>query len=415
MNEHELNQNQDSLPNLNFSEAESQAKFPEVDFGVFEREEEKRKVVASSTKVIDALQITLNSVEDKAKAFSANLFASGFADQLKRLQAIDTALSKHEVGKQPVEQYELSTTVYSQPLHEPAPAGNWTAGIGVDDEQDEEERLEEGVASMVEVDTNDGGDSDLFQFFESRTHEAESAPDSDPEPVLGLDDDSEPLEASVTHTAVAFEPVDTWDEIQPDETAEVVQIDHGSEDLTVPVQDDSEPVYESVLPPADVTVPEHIQAHFDEVAPFLSPSPVDETQEPGGDAKAFDAAVFAPVRPVKPMPTPLDRQIRHVEKAHQLRLTVTAKPEFMSETANARRKSLAERSYQARIESLNIMKDLTNQTDALKSFLENNDMAGAAAIIKLLNKAENLKAQAELYDRLREELVLGSYKKAFKD
>lgn len=401
MNEHDLNESNDSLPNLNFNAIEQSAKFPDVDFGIFEREEEKKKVLASSNKVIDALQITLSSVEDKAKAFSLNLQASGFAERLRLLQGVETGLAKVVVSQQAVEQidhHEQSSTVISQPLHQPEASGEWTAGISVDDEQDEEERLEAVVASMIEVDTEDDSDFETFDFFQPRAKAAESEQVSEPEPVVGLDDEPEAVEA--------------WEEIEPDEASEV----HVSDELTVPVQGDDEPVYESFLPPADVEVPAHIQAFSDELAPFLVPSPVDESQEPGGEpAKAFDAAVFAPVRSQKPVPSVLDRQIRLIEKARQARLTVTTKPEFMSETANARRNSLAERSYQAKIESLNIMKDLTQQTDSLKGFLENNDLEGASEIIRLLKKAEYLKAQAEHFDKLREELVLGNFKKAYKE
>ncbi|GFZ62108.1 hypothetical protein PSE10A_46190 [Pseudomonas amygdali pv. eriobotryae] len=412
MNEQDLNESNDSLPHLNFNVVEPTAKFPDVDFGVFEREEEKKKVLASSNKVIDALQITLDSVEEKAKTFSANLFASGFADQLRKLQGVETGLTKVEVDQQAlerIEHYEPSSIVPSQPIHQPEASGEWTAGIGVDDEQ---ERLEEMVSSMVEVDAEDDGDFETFDFFQPRAKVAEPEQVSEPEPVVGLDDEQEALEASVTHLVVLDESVEAWEEIEPDEASEV----HVPDELTVPVQDVDEPVYESFLPPVDVEVPAHIQAFSDELAPFLVPSPVDESQEPGGEpSKAFDAAVFAPVRSQKPVPSVLDRQIRLIEKARQARLTVTTKPEFMSETANARRNSLAERSYQAKIESLNIMKDLTQQTDSLKVFLENNDLEGASEIIRLLKRAEYLKAQAEHFDKLREELVLLNFKKAYKE
>lgn len=415
MNEQDLNESNDSLPHLNFNAIEPSAKFPDVDFGIFEREEEKKKVLASSSKVIDALQNTLESVEDKAKAFSLNLQASGFAEQLRLLQGVETGLAKVVVSQQAVDQIdhdEQSSTYTSQPLHQPEASGEWTAGIGVDDEQDEEERLDEAVASMVEVDTEDDSDFETFDFFQPRAKAAESEQVSEPEPVVGLDDEPEAVEASVTHLAVSDESVEAWEEIEADEASEV----HVPDELTVPFQDDDEPVYESFLPPADVEVPAHIQAFSDELAPFLVPSPVDESQEPGVEqSEAFDAAVFAPVRSQKPVPSVLDRQIRLVEKAHQARLTVTTKPEFMSETANARRNSLAERSYQAKIESLNIMKDLTQQTDSLKAFLENNDLEGASEIIRLLKRAEYLKAQAEHFDKLREELVLGNFKKAYKE
>ena len=415
MNEHDLNESNDSLPNLNFNAIEQSAKFPDVDFGIFEREEEKKKVLASSNKVIDALQITLSSVEDKAKAFSLNLQASGFAERLRLLQGVETGLAKVVVSQQAVEQidhHEQSSTATSQPFHQPVASGEWTAGIGVDDEQDEEERLDEAVASMVEIDTEDDSDFETFDFFQPRAKVEESEQVSEPEPVVGLDDEPEAVEASVTHLAVSDESVEAWEEIEPDEASEV----HVSDELTVPFQDDDEPVYESFIPPADVEVPAHIQAFSDELAPFLVPSPVDESQEPGGEpAKAFDAAVFAPVRSQKPVPSVLDRQIRLIEKARQARLTVTTKPEFMSETANARRNSLFERSYQAKIESLNIMKDLTQRTDSLKAFLENNDLEGASEIIRLLKRAEYLKAQSEHFDKLREELVLGNFKKAYKE
>ncbi|MGP5465212.1 hypothetical protein ACTXNP_02470 [Pseudomonas helleri] len=415
MNEHNLNESNDSLPNLNFNAIEQSAKFPDVDFGIFEREEEKKKVLASSNKVIDALQITLSSVEDKAKAFSLNLQASGFAERLRLLQGVETGLAKVVVSQQAVEQidhHEQSSTATSQPFHQPVASGEWTAGIGVDDEQDEEERLDEAVASMVEIDTEDDSDFETFDFFQPRAKAAESEQVSEPEPVVGLDDESEAVEASVTHLAESDESVEAWEEIEPDEASEV----HVPDELTVPVQDDDEPVYESFLPPVDVEVPAHIQAFSDELAPFLVSSPVDESQGPGGEqSKAFDAAVFAPVRSQKPVPSVLDRQIRLIEKARQARLTVTTKPEFMSETANARRNSLAERSYQAKIQSLNIMKDLAQQTDSLKAFLENNDLEGASEIIRLLKRAEYLKAQAEHFDKLREELVLGNFKKAYKE
>lgn len=419
MNEHDLNESNDSLPNLNFNVVEPTAKFPDVDFGVFEREEEKKKVLASSNKVIDALQITLDSVEEKAKTFSANLFASGFADQLRKLQGVETGLTMVEVGQQVlerIEHYEPSSIVTSQPIHQPEASGEWTAGIGVDDEQDEEERLEEMVLSMVEVDTEDDGDFETFDFFQPRAKVAEpeqvSEPEPEPEPVVGLDDEPEAVEASVTHLAVSDESVEAWEEIESDEASEV----HVPDELTVPVQDDDEPVYESFIPPVDVEVPAHVQAFSDELAPFLKPSPVDDVEEPGGEStKAFDAAVFAPVRSQKTVSSVLDRQIRLVEKARQARLTVTTKPEFLSETANARRNSLFERSYQAKIESLNIMKDLAQQTESLKAFLENNDLEGASEIIRLLKRAEYLKAQAEHFDKLREELVLLNFKKAYKE
>ncbi|RMN15476.1 hypothetical protein [Pseudomonas savastanoi] len=417
MNEQDLNESNDSLPNLNFNAIEPTAKFPDVDFGVFEREEEKKKILASSSKVIDALQNTLESVEDKAKAFSLNLQASGFAQRLRLLQGVETGLAKVVVSQQAVDQIdhdEQSSTVTSQPLHQPEASGEWTAGIGVDDEQDEEERLKEAVASMVEVDAEDDSGFETFDFFQSRAKvvDPEQVPVSEPEPVVGLDDEPEAVEASVTHLAVSDESVEAWEEIEADEASEV----HLPDELTIPVQDDDEPVYESFLPPVDVEVPAHIQAFSDELAPFLVPSPVDESQEPGGEpSKAFDAAVFAPVRSQKPVPSVLDRQIRLIEKARQARLTVTTKPEFMSETANARRNSLFERSYQAKIESLNIMKDLTQQTDSLKVFLENNDLEGASEIIRLLKRAEYLKAQAEHFDKLREELVLLNFKKAYNE
>lgn len=417
MNEHDLNESNDSLPNLNFNAIEQSAKFPDVDFRIFEREEEKKKVLASSNKVIDALQITLSSVEDKAKAFSLNLQASGFAERLRLLQGVETGLAKVAVSQKAVEQidhHEQSSTATSQPFHQPVASGEWTAGIGVDDEQDEEERLDEAVASMVEIDTEDDSDFETFDFFQTRAKvvEPEQVPVAEPELVVGLDDELEAVEASVTNVAVSDEPVEAWEQIEPDESSEV----HVMDELTVPVQDDDEPVYESFLPPADVEVPAHIQAFSDELAPFLAPSPVVDLQEPGGEpAKSFDAAVFAPVRSQKTVPSVLDRQIRLIEKARQARLTVTTKPEFLSESANARRNSLFERSYQAKIESLNIMKDLTLKTDSLKTFLENNDLEGASEIIRLLKKAEYLKAQAEHFDKLREELVLGNFKKAYKE
>lgn len=422
MNEHNLNENNDSLPNLNFKAVEPTAKFPDVDFGFFEREEEKKKILASSNKVIDALQSTLNSVEEKAKTLSVNLFASGFADQLRRLQGVETGLTKVEVGQQAVEQidhYEASSSVTSQPVHQPAASGEWTAGIGVDDEQGEEERLEELMSSMVKVDTEDDSDFDTFDFSQSRAKVTEPVPVpvpvAEPELVVGLDDEPEAVEASVTHLAVSVEPVEAWEEIEPDEASETGEV-HVLDELTVPAQDDDETVHESFIPPADFEVPAHIQAISDEVVPFLAPSPVDDLQEPGGEpSKAFDAAVFAPVRSQKPVPSVLDRQIRLVEKARQARLVVTTKPEFMSETANARRNSLAERSYQAKIESFNIMKDLAQQTDSLKAFLENNDLEGASDIIRLLKRAEYLKAQAKHFDKLREELVLINFKKTYKE
>ncbi|KPY97819.1 hypothetical protein ALQ37_200162 [Pseudomonas syringae pv. aptata] len=426
MNEHDLTNNNDSLPNLNFKAVEPTAKFPDVDFGFFEREEEKKKILASSNKVIDALQNTLDSVEEKAKTFSANLFASGFADQLRRLQGVETGLTKVEVGQQAVEQidhYEASSSVTSRPLHQPEASGEWTAGIGIDNELDEEERLEELVSSMMEVDTEDDSYFDTFDFSQSRAKvtepeplpASEHEPEPEPEPVVGLDDEPEAVEAPVTHLVVSEESVEAWEEIAPDEVSEVGEV-HVPDELTVPVQDDDEPVYESFTPPADVEVPAHVQAISDELAPFLAPSPVDDLQEPGGEpSKAFDAAVFASGRSHKPVPSVLDRQIRLVEKARQARLAMTTKPEFMSETANARRNSLAERSYQAKIESLNIMKDLAQQTDSLKAFLENNDLEGASDIIRLLKRAEYLKAQAKHFDKLREELVLINFKKTYKE
>ncbi|RMS11926.1 hypothetical protein ALP72_02278 [Pseudomonas coronafaciens pv. coronafaciens] len=390
MNEHEIKDNDDVLPKLNFNFMEKQADFPKIDFYSELNTEEKRKVQASSQKVIDTLSSAISSVEGKANAFSLNPFKSGFSDQLKRVQGIEAGLTKNEVGQsmiEPIGEYEKSSQAYSvqEPIHQPEVDEEFfTAGIGSDDES-EEEKLE-----AIEVDLSVDED--------------------------GTDDEPKSLHAPAVHLLNEAEPVEEWEEIEADELTENVPHVPETEDFSVPEQDEDLPVYESVLPPADVEVPEHVKALSDDVAPFLVPSPVvaeEETQEPGGST--FDASVFAPVRAQKPVPTVLDRQIRISEKANQARLSVTAKPEFMSEHANARRLSLSEKSYQAHIDSLYIMKELASMTDLLKEFLENNNLEGAAYIIKQLQKAESLQRQSKALLRVKDSLVMGSYKRAFKD
>ncbi|MEQ4191895.1 hypothetical protein ABNM11_24935 [Pseudomonas syringae] len=388
MNEYKIKDNDDVLPRLNFNFMEKQTDFPKIDFNPELDNEEKRKVQASSQKVIDTLSLAISSNEGNANAFSLNPFKSGLSDQLKRIQAFEAVLTKNEAGQseiEPIEQYEKSSQVYSvqEPVHQPEVDDEFfTAGIGSDDES-EEEQIE--AIDAEQVDDSSG-------------------------------DESEPLQAPTVHSLAEPEPVEEWEEIEADEVSESVPHTPEAVDFTVPEQDENQPVYESVLPPADIEVPEYVQALSDDLAPFLVPSPVvveEETQEPGGEA--FDATVFAPVRVQKPIPTELDRQIRISEKANQARLSVTTKPEFMSEHANARRLSLSEKSYQAHINSLYIMKELASMTDVLKEFLESNNLDGAGYIIKQLQKAESLQRQSKALLRVKDSLVMGSYKRAFKD
>lgn len=371
MSEHELGSNDDGFPKLNFNFMEKQAEFPSIDFDTEQNDEAKKKVQASSNRVIDTLSSTISSVENDAKPFSLNPFKSSFSDQLKRIQGFESELQRNEISQ--------------EPIHQPAADEKFfTAGIGLDDES-EEEQTEEIEAGLLEVEE-------------------------------GVDNGSESLQAPIVHSLAEPEPVEEWEEIEADEVSESVP--HASEavDFTVPEHDENQPVYESVLPPADIEVPEYVQALSDDLAPFLVPSPVvveEETQEPGGEA--FDTSVFAPVRVQKPIPTELDRQIRISEKANQARLSVTTKPEFMSDHANARRISLSEKSYQSHINSLYIMKELASMTDLLKEFLETNNLDGAAYIIKQLQKAESLQRQSKALQRVKDSLVMGSYKRAFKD
>ncbi|MFI3044482.1 hypothetical protein [Pseudomonas coronafaciens] len=382
-----MQQDEDGLPRLNFNLMEKQTEFPKIDFDTQSKDEEKKRVQASSNKVIDSLTTAISSIEEKAKAFSLNPFKSGFSEQLKRIQSFETGLSKKEISLQPVkpiERYEASSHVFSaqEPVHQPADDDEFfTAGIGSDDDSEGE------VGSETDLDVTEG-----------------------------LDDEPEPPKTSVGDSPAESVTVEAWDEIEADEVTESVQIPTQAVDFTVPEQDEDLPVYESVFPPANVEVPAHVQAHSDDVAPFLVPTPVfveQVTSEPGGEA--FDASVFAPVRAQKPIPTVLDRQIRISEKGNQARLSVAAKPEFMSEHANARRLSLSEKSYQAHIDSLYIMKELASMTDLLKEFLENNNLEGAAYIIKQLQKAESLQRQSKALKRVKESLVMGCYKRAFKD
>ncbi|KTB91593.1 hypothetical protein AO073_01590 [Pseudomonas syringae ICMP 11293] len=378
-----------TFPALNFDVVEKVGEFPVIEFDSKEKEEERKRVILSSNKVIDTLSIAISSIEDKARAFSLNPFKSGFSDQLKRMQTSEFGASTSEYGDLPVEpiqSYEASSHVYSteEPIHQPEADGEFsTAGVGSDDESEEEQ----------------------FEAIEVDSPEIEEGTDAEPKS----------LQSSTGYLVDEPERVDAWEEIEADEVPESVVNPPEAVELDVPAYE-QEPVYESVLPPADVVVPEHVQALSDEVAPFLVPSPVVvdvEAQEPGG--KTFEATVFAPVRAQKPIPTVLDGQIRISEKANQARLSVTAKPEFMSETANARRLSLSEKSYQAHIDSLYIMKELASMTDSLKELLENNDLAGAAYIIKQLQKAESLQRQSRALHRVKEALVMGSYRRAFKD
>ncbi|MEN4750731.1 hypothetical protein ABEH28_13290 [Pseudomonas sp. Ps21-P2] len=387
MNEHEITENSDGFPKLNFSFMEKQTEFPKIDFDTQSKDEEKRRVQASSTKVIDSLTSAISSIEEKAKAFSLNPFKSGFSEQLKRIQSFETGLSKNEISQQPIEpieRYEASGHVYSaqEPVHQPSDDDEFfTAGIGSDDEAEGE------VGSETDLDLSEG-----------------------------LNDEPEPLKTSVVDLPAESAPVEAWDEIEADEVTESAPFVPEAVDFTLPEQDEDLPVYESVFPPANVEVPAHVQAHSDDVAPFLLPSPVmtePATSEPGGEA--FDASVFAPVRAQKSIPSMLDRQIRISEKGNQARLSVTAKPEFMSEHANARRLSLSEKSYQAHIDSLYIMKELASMTDLLKEYLENNNLEGPAYIIKQLQKAESLQRQSKALKRVKESLVMGCYKRAFKD
>lgn len=388
MNDHEIKDSDDVLPRLNFNFMEKQTDFPNINFDSELDDEEKRKVQASSQKVIDTLSLAISSNEGKANTFSLNPFKSGLSDQLKRIQGFEAGLTKNEAAQseiEPLEKCETSSQVYSvqEPVHQPEVDDEFfTAGIGSDDESEEEQ--------LETIDVEQIGD--------------------------GTGDESESLQASTFHLLDEPEPVEEWDEIEADEVSESAPHALEAVDFTVPEQDKDLPVYESVLPPADIEVPAHVQAHFDDVAPFLVPSPVvveEETQEPGGST--FDASVFAPVLAQKPVPTVLDRQIRISEKANQARLSVTTKPEFMSEHANARRVSLSEKSYQAHINSLYIMKELASMTDLLKEFLESNNLEGAAYIIKQLQKAESLQRQSKALLRVKDSLVMGSYKRAFKD
>lgn len=317
MNEYELK----SLPDIDFISEHKEPEIKQLDFGP--ASVEKSSILERSVLLVQSLK---------------NLgIACGSMSQAKKLLA-DT----------PVERLEDDLLTYQfEPEPEPEPVveqstpnapvahSQWgTAGIGSSEgDGEEQEQEQDEPAEDVETDLHIDVDESFF---------------------VDADEEAPVDEAQASDALMAESPIE--DEahvaapvvVDASESVEVVAVaEHAPEsttdDLTVPGVADDEPVYESFIPAPDIEVPTHVEAEFKDVLPFLTPSPaepVEDVQEAVMTAiEVFDAALFESKPLPKPVPTPLDRQLRLGEKE-----SVSAvKLEFMTDETYARFHSLETR------------------------------------------------------------------------
>lgn len=356
MNEYELK----SLPDMDFVSVQKEPDIKQIDF--HPEPAEKSSILERSALLVQSLK---------------NLgIACGSMSQAKKLMA-DTPVERLE-GDLLTYRFESEPAVEPSTLNAPMAHSVWgTAGIGSSDDGEEEQDLEEPLED-VEADPHTGVDE---SFFADSEEEA---------PV----DEAQTTDVLVAESSIEDEP-----------HAEAVAVaEHAPEtitdDLTVPGVADGEPVYESFIPAPDIEVPEHVAAEFKDVLPFLAPSPAvsEESVESVGEVQAvltalevFDAAVFGPKPLSKPVPTPLDRQLRAAEKDS----VSSVKLEFMTDETYARFHLLETRELNFRRLAYKGLKESAELTEGLKASIEALDFPAIEKFLKVLNRSMNHKRLSE--------------------
>lgn len=387
MNEYEKN----TLREINFVEAEKEPEIKRLDFS--DNTEQKSKILERSALLVQSLRnlgIACGSMS-QAKKVASEQIQSLKDDEIEVNLALDHSL--------PEDQTEAEST-----LNAPVAHSEWgTAGIGSSDDGEEEQEKEEQEQEEQEQEEQlegvvTGSHTEVDEsFFVDGDSNEEEAPDAEavaPDVHVAVEEnpdefvfaqDEEPAEEEVS---VTLDATQTLEEV----AVEAEAPESATDDLTVPGVADDEPVYESFIPASDIEVPAHVEAEFNDVLPFLAPSPVEpveEVEEPGATAlEIFDAAVFAPVKVVT---SQLDRQIRVAKRdsVSPVRL------EFMTDDTHARFYSLETRELNARRIAYNSFKELSGLADGLKEALETLDFVAIEKFKKILNKASNYKRLAD--------------------
>jgi hypothetical protein len=357
MNEYELK----SLPDMDFISEQQEREIKQLDFSP--EPVEKSTILERSALLVQSLK---------------NLgFACGSMSHTKKFGAdtpveqVDSDLQTYQFEAKPVE--EEST------LNAPVAHSEWgTAGIGSSGDDEEEQEQEEQIEDVV-ADTHTDVDESFFVDADEET------------PV----EEAQAPEEGGLHVEAPIQ-------VDSSESEEVVALVEeapvsATDDLTVPGVDAGEPVYESFMPAPDIEVPAHVEAEFKDMKPFLAPSPaesvetVDEVQAVLTALEVFDAAVFGPKPLSKPVPTPLDRQLRLAEKDS----LSPVKLEFMTDETHARFYSLETRELNFRRLAYKGLKESAELTEGLKASIEALDFPAIEKFLKLLNRSVNYKKLSE--------------------
>ncbi len=374
MKEYETN----ILPEMQFVDSGKEPEIKRLDFS--DSAQHKSTILERSALLVQSLKnlgIACGTMSE-AKKVASEQMQSLEDDEVEVDLALDNSL--------PEDQTEAEST-----LNAPVAHSEWgTAGIGSSDDEKEEQEQEELLEDVV-ADLHKDDDETFFvdsdgeaSVDETPALDVHVAPEENPDEFVFAQDE---------------EPADEEASVKPDATQTLEEVaveaeapESATDDLTVPGVADDEPVYESFIPSPDIEVPAHVEAEFNDVLPFLAPSPVEpveEVEEPGATAlEIFDAAVFAPVKVVT---SQLDRQIRVAQRdsVSPVRL------EFMTDETHARFYSLETRELNARRIAYNSFKELSGLADGLKEALETLDFVAIEKFKKILNKASNYKRLAD--------------------
>lgn len=363
MNEYELK----SLPDMDFISEHKEPEIKQLDFGP--ASVEKSSILERSVLLVQSLK---------------NLgIACGSMSQAKKLLA-ETPVERLE-GDLLTFQFEPEPVVEQSTPNTPVAHSEWgTAGIGSSDDDEEEQEQEEALED-VEADHQSDVDESFFV-------------DADEEAPV---EEAQASDALMAESLVEDEPhAGTPLVVDASEYVEVVAVAEQApasttDDLTVPGVAEDEPVYESFIPEPDIEVPAHVESEFKDVLPFLAPSPVEpveDVQEAVMTAiEVFDAAVFESKPLPKPVPTPLDRQLRLAEKDS----VSGVKLEFMTDETHARFHSLETRELNFRRLAYKGLKESAELTEGLKASIEALDFPAIEKFLKVLNKSVNYKRLSE--------------------
>lgn len=356
MNEYELK----SLPDMDFVSVQNEPDIKQIDF--HPEPAEKSSILERSALLVQSLK---------------NLgIACGSMSHAKRLIA-DTPIERLE-GDLLTYKFESEPAVEPSTLNAPEAHSEWgTAGIGSSEDDEEVQELEEPLEGV----------------------DADSQPDVDESFFVGADEEAPVDEAQTMDVLVAESFVENEPHVEAvalsNQAPEII-----TDDLTVPGVADGEPVYESFIPAPDIEVPAHVEAEFKDVLPFLAPSPavseesvesVDEVQAVMTALEVFDAAVFGPKPLTKPVPTPLDRQLRLAEKDS----VSPVKLEFMTDETHARFYSLETRELNFRRLAYKGLKESAELIEGLKASIESLDFPAIEKFLKVLSRSVNYKRLSE--------------------